>query len=521
MQKHFQEDIRGTAIDHLGKGLFEAHGRDEAGWEEEAGHKDMWFAARDVAFENPTAKIDIDAMLARMGFGQPGGPGGIDVERALPDDIDVNLELIANLMIRVLLIEIQAFHTFAWAEAWLADPDLVARRRPGGRPRGLHPGRRDAPRGVPQDRPHRDARPHLGRAPPGKTYAGTDMIGTLWTRGLDQSLGDGRQQTRKAVLGEVEHWCLQHDGGADILAEFHSLATPDRRRRLSLGPEQPSDSRLRGRGSARRSAGGGSTGSGVVLTSSTRPSGPSIDRVWAVSSNGHMPASDWHHPVLLLHLLRRAGPPGGGEGAEGEVVGGEAVAGGELVHAGGARHAPVVTEGEHERLVGVEHGLRRPGARWPTRCRRARRSWRWARCRPDRSSARNLRQNGGDPGRLPAGAGRQRRGHQSAEHPPSDLCPALAWRRSPTSPVGAGASAGDGRFQDRRTEVLGSRIPLVLGVPPTTWRAARSGSLALPFPNGRCLLVLPLRWSRVSSEVPPSAEASGCFSVSNRSVPLR
>ena len=126
MQQHFQEDIRGTAIDHLGKGLFEAHGRDEAGWEEEAGHKDMWFAARDVAFENPTAKIDIDAMLARMGFGQPGGPGGIDMERALPDDIDINLELIANLMIRVLLIEIQAFHTFAWAEEWLADPDLVA-----------------------------------------------------------------------------------------------------------------------------------------------------------------------------------------------------------------------------------------------------------------------------------------------------------------------------------------------------------------------------------------------------------
>ena len=104
MQTHFDEDIRGTAIDHLGRGLFEAHGRDEAGWEEEAGHKDMWFAARDVAFETPTAKIDVDAMLARMGFGQPGsGPGGIDLERALPDDIDMNLELIANLMIRVLL----------------------------------------------------------------------------------------------------------------------------------------------------------------------------------------------------------------------------------------------------------------------------------------------------------------------------------------------------------------------------------------------------------------------------------
>lgn len=49
MQRHFDDAIAGTAIDHLGKGLFEAHGRDEAGWEQEAGHKDMWFAARDIA----------------------------------------------------------------------------------------------------------------------------------------------------------------------------------------------------------------------------------------------------------------------------------------------------------------------------------------------------------------------------------------------------------------------------------------------------------------------------------------
>ena len=40
----------------------------------------------------------------------------------LPDDIDLNLELIVDLMIRVLFIEISAFHTFAWAEEWLSDP---------------------------------------------------------------------------------------------------------------------------------------------------------------------------------------------------------------------------------------------------------------------------------------------------------------------------------------------------------------------------------------------------------------
>ena len=45
-----------------------------------------------------------------------------------------------------------------------------------------------------------------------------------------------------------------------------------------------------------------------------------------------------------------------------------------------------------------------------------------------RSPASSGAQNGGDPGRLPAEASRQRRGHQSAEDPPSDPCPALAWR---------------------------------------------------------------------------------------------
>jgi hypothetical protein len=222
MQNHFEEDIRGTGIDHLGKGLFEAHGRDEAGWEEEAGHKDMWFAARDVAFEHPTAKVDIDAMLERMGFGQSGPPGGSIVDRSLPEDVDHNLELIANLMIRVLLIEVQAFHTFAWADAWLSDRELVA-------------GDGTAAELVAYIRA--DETPHVGylkTAPTemrdrtwlgarGEKHKGTEMIGTLWDNALETSLGAGRLQTRKAVLGEVEHWCRQRAQGEDILAEFLAL----------------------------------------------------------------------------------------------------------------------------------------------------------------------------------------------------------------------------------------------------------------------------------------------------------
>ena len=226
MQRHFDEDIRGTGMDHLGRGLFEAHGRDEAGWEEEAGHKDMWFAARDIAFGKRADDIDVDAMLARMGFGQGRGGPGATPERALPADVDVNVELVAGLMIRVLLIEVQAFHTFAWAEEWLSDPDLVA-------------GEGGAARLVSYIRA--DETPHVGYLKTvlsemrdrtwvgdgGTKHAGTDMIGALWAKALEQSLGAGRQANRAAVLAEVEHWCAQHRRGAAILDGFHAVGTPE------------------------------------------------------------------------------------------------------------------------------------------------------------------------------------------------------------------------------------------------------------------------------------------------------
>ena len=223
LQRHFVEDIAGTAIDHLGRGLFEAHGRDEAGWEEEAGHKDMWFAARDVAFDDVGTHIDIEAMLARLGFGQPGTAGSV-ATRALPDDIDANLELIAGLMIRVLLIEVQAFHTFAWAEDWLADRDLVA-------------GEGRAAELVAHIRA--DETPHVGYlataltemrdrtwvGASGRRYEGADLFDRLWQERLTESLGPAKEAGRAAILGEVEHWCAKRANGREILAGFHDLAT--------------------------------------------------------------------------------------------------------------------------------------------------------------------------------------------------------------------------------------------------------------------------------------------------------
>lgn len=229
LQRHFVEDIKGTAIDHLGGGLFEAHGRDEAGWEPspgqlEAGHKDMWFAARDIAFERPTEELDIEAMLARMGFGQQGGDLA-DTTRLLPDDVDAELEFTVSLMIRVLFIELSAFHTFRWAEAWLSDHDLVA-------------GEGEAARLVSYIRadetPHVDylatalteMRDRTWIGDGGSHHAGTDMVDRLWQHHLELSLGAGRAASRKAIRGEIEHWCRQRPNGEDLLAECDSLGSP-------------------------------------------------------------------------------------------------------------------------------------------------------------------------------------------------------------------------------------------------------------------------------------------------------
>lgn len=225
LQRRFDDDITGTAVAHLDRGLFEAHARDEAGWGDQAGHRDMWFAARDIAFEGRRADLDIDAMLDRLGFGPTATGGPATGPRLLPDDIDPLLEIVAEVMVRVLLIEVQAFHTFAWAEELLADPELVAG---------------DGAASVLVSYIRADETPHveylktalaemrdmtwIGAS--GAKYDGGDMIGRLWAHGLERSLGPARAENRRSILGEIEHWCHGRANGGDLLAQFHSLATP-------------------------------------------------------------------------------------------------------------------------------------------------------------------------------------------------------------------------------------------------------------------------------------------------------
>ncbi len=228
----FAEEIDGTAMAHLDRGLYEAHARDEAGHEDEGGHKQMWFAARDVAFENPVTEDETQRMLERMGITPPGG-GKVDLaamraaamaNRVLPDDIDFDLESLIERMTRLLLIEISAFHTFAWAETLLSDDELVA-------------GDGEAARLVSYIRadetPHVDylrtvlseMRDRTFVADGGRTYDGRELIGRIWDRALGDSLGARRQEQLALTRREVAHAVRDRTDGADILARFDELGS--------------------------------------------------------------------------------------------------------------------------------------------------------------------------------------------------------------------------------------------------------------------------------------------------------
>jgi hypothetical protein len=233
LQACFDEDVRGTACAHLDKGLYEAHARDEAGHEDEGGHKQMWFAARDVAFEDPATEDETVLMLERMGIAEPGAGGQIDVEamrakalanRILPHDVPFELEALIERMVRLLFIEISAFHSFAWAEDLLADPDLVAGDGDGGRL--ISYVRAD-------ETPHveylrtvlSEMRDRTFVGLDGQKHPGTEMIGTIWDRALHESLFLRRTEFLDMTLRETEHALEGRADAADLLEGFHALGT--------------------------------------------------------------------------------------------------------------------------------------------------------------------------------------------------------------------------------------------------------------------------------------------------------
>lgn len=119
-QSIVQEDLAGTTVGHLSKGLFRAHGFDEGGVPESGigGHDTMWFAVRDLLFGRDAYPLpEVPPSLARPETG-----------RLLPM-IDAPYEAIIVLMMNVLMIEIRAESFFSFCIRVMRDPQCFADRR--------------------------------------------------------------------------------------------------------------------------------------------------------------------------------------------------------------------------------------------------------------------------------------------------------------------------------------------------------------------------------------------------------
>jgi hypothetical protein len=118
------EPIDGTALGHL-DALFEAHARDEAGYKDQGGHKQMWEAARDLALDNP--KVPSDVFLRLMG-----DRGQARAADPMFPQLDKRLYRMLSMMAQVLVIEVFARETFAWGISLLSDPKVSAKPKEAG-----------------------------------------------------------------------------------------------------------------------------------------------------------------------------------------------------------------------------------------------------------------------------------------------------------------------------------------------------------------------------------------------------
>lgn len=134
LQRYFKESIDGTCLAHLHKGILEAHGNDEAGRGDEAGHDMMWYQIRDAALDQPLVTPD---MFENLPIAPP--PGYTGPARPAPEAISVGdlakqifpqldplFELLLSAFAQILVIELIAYSTFSWAQDVLGDPECSA-----------------------------------------------------------------------------------------------------------------------------------------------------------------------------------------------------------------------------------------------------------------------------------------------------------------------------------------------------------------------------------------------------------
>lgn len=215
-RKEVKEDIGGTALDHLGKGLMEAHARDEAGHRDQGGHKQMWEAARDIGLDKP--EIPGDVLLRMMS----GGSGGRQRERAFPQ-LSARMEEMITFMASVLVVETFAEDVFAWAITLLGDPEVSANHQ-----RAAH--LVDCVRI--DEKPHVDyltialseLRTRTLLSEDGKTrFSGAEVVDHIFARQLRGAATNRPRDARERLQKEIHELITDKDRASRISKRFESL----------------------------------------------------------------------------------------------------------------------------------------------------------------------------------------------------------------------------------------------------------------------------------------------------------
>jgi hypothetical protein len=210
------EGVEGTALAHLGAGLFEAHARDESGFKDEGGHKQMWEAARDLALEKPRIPGDV---LMRM-MGRSAGRGRRP-ERPFPM-LDETLERMLALMAQVLVVEVFAEGTFDWGVRLLSNPAVSAAPKEAG----------DMVRFVRSDeKPHveylrtalSELRARTLRTVDGRTVSGREVVDGLLHRILREVTRNRPREQREDIRESLVAAMQAAGKPASLLDEFDAL----------------------------------------------------------------------------------------------------------------------------------------------------------------------------------------------------------------------------------------------------------------------------------------------------------
>jgi hypothetical protein len=217
-QKITEEDITGTALGHMNKGLLTSHGWDEGGIPDSGigGHDVMWFAARDLVFGKD--KFPIPEAPASIGRDKE--------EREMLQLPEVHERLISFLM-NLLMIEVRAERAFDFYERVISSTETFVDRP------------KEAAHAVELvNRIRMDESVHVAwlraaisefrsftiKCVDGNLVSGAEILDPVWEKMVHWHAVEMHETTRPTNIAEMKKIMLAIENGKAVYEQFEALA---------------------------------------------------------------------------------------------------------------------------------------------------------------------------------------------------------------------------------------------------------------------------------------------------------